>query len=778
MMVEKYIDLLPNYLRGNNITNHANLVDYEVKKILSILNDLSFITSLDKPLLIQKDQTFKEKNSTNYIFNVDYIIHINLDSECLKSINISGDYLFSKDYDEEENVINEEITVHFEKQFSWQDIWIYNPRILVTVETYDGNTYIRGYPENDVVTGDNYDHDPLLDVLGQVLGIPRKMYEEYQSLGGTSDGIYLIHNEQIVYPAFMGKEYDLQGNILLCSEDDYYYIERLKRFISLYAEDYIKALAYSILNTFVELKPLYDRDSSIIEGSTSSYTRGEYCAFIPVKNVEIWAKKRPSPHTEEIIDYSFQRYPNLSCSGFNNILSNNWLITRRLYFLSEVNIVLASSLINNSKYINDLAFNISLTTTTNNNIINAPLKVSLLCNSFNNDSEFQLFNTDIVQTDNNGTVIYRSNNINRDFTKIKYKIEYEGEYEIIGTLFKSNPVVLDMYSFKEGLFEYGLDYNSTIDTPDLVTPTGHTEYLDVGKGYLSYLKLPVIHSLNENQCIEVYHDDYTEKPSIYMGTRIFQTDNGIYLKDIIIPPELLNPNGVLTFEVYNGIIYAFEDSEYIGKWSFSNKTDFYLGIASDTGEISTQITKTDGTLSSVPSKTVWVGVNDTSVNNNLSYWITNGIDSESESPLVLSGEYLLRKHSIGYLQEIPVTGDFIMEIDVMCPHPYYGFGICKGYDDINGLIPVFSVDSNRYNDIDVFTWNKSGILNSIHLEENLIEDVFHKIILKRVNGKYELFYDDLEDKRFEIMGTNDAGYFYMANWQNSIFYCHNVTYNI
>ena len=61
--------------------------------------------------------------------------------------------------------------------------YITSSRFLVEVETYDEYHLFKGWPENDTIQEDHYDHDESLDSFGAQNRIPRKTYIQIDTLG-------------------------------------------------------------------------------------------------------------------------------------------------------------------------------------------------------------------------------------------------------------------------------------------------------------------------------------------------------------------------------------------------------------------------------------------------------------------------------------------------------------------------------------------------------------------------------------------------------------------
>lgn len=119
--------------------------------------------------------------------------------------------------DEENNVLDDVFYVEIELWNNEETLTKYLPSIepqyitasqfLIEVETYDEYHLFKGWPENDTIQEDHYDHDESLDSFGAQNRIPRKNYIPIDTLGDyyTSEPPF---NNQL-------------------TEDDYHYMKRM-----------------------------------------------------------------------------------------------------------------------------------------------------------------------------------------------------------------------------------------------------------------------------------------------------------------------------------------------------------------------------------------------------------------------------------------------------------------------------------------------------------------------------------------------------------------------
>jgi len=226
-----YMELLPNYLGGPNIEAHADIMDKSNLYLNDLFGLLSLWNTLERPILI-------EKNATT-LFDITMNVHIHVSSP-IKKISITGDYTYTMEYLESDSVLED--TISFEA-VGYRDT-ITNPYIVVSVETYDEVTYMKAYPENDTLENNVHDHDEFLDKMGTLLGISRRTYVPYNwSYGNLAE------------PQYFGKKI-INEVVQACTEDDYYYFQRLNYFLENKKRDVLYAL----------IKAKYNKNVLIVSG--------------------------------------------------------------------------------------------------------------------------------------------------------------------------------------------------------------------------------------------------------------------------------------------------------------------------------------------------------------------------------------------------------------------------------------------------------------------------------------------------------------------------------
>lgn len=201
MPMQKYSRYLPSYLDGDNIHRHAEILEGLDNLVYSQMKEIELWADLDRPILIERVAT-----SNVVVYNV----HIKC-TTFIRSISITGDYTLREEYTMDDGL--EETVITFAMP---NNSLVDMAEFIVEVVDYEDITYQKGYPENDTLMGDVYDHDTALDNLGLILNLPRKSYISYP-----------LSDADKSYPPYYGKE--VEDNVVQpCSEDDYYYVQRLK----------------------------------------------------------------------------------------------------------------------------------------------------------------------------------------------------------------------------------------------------------------------------------------------------------------------------------------------------------------------------------------------------------------------------------------------------------------------------------------------------------------------------------------------------------------------
>ena len=254
--MKKYAELLPSYLAGENINNHASIIDNQDTQILHKIQLLRLWNKLERPILIEKIQS-----SPNF---AKMKVHINTPDSIKKIIVKVENTPFITEYTEEQYITEE--TQLYDSILDQEHLSV-NVPIKVTVETYNGMTYQKAYPENDIKKNNINDHDIFLDIIGDLLGIPRRTYKDW--ITGSED---IEDDLRYTYPPCFAK-YDENGNMIAGTEDDWYYYQRLSYFVENYDSSFLPALMMKILYEWehINVSTVYNRKTSVTTPILNSF---------------------------------------------------------------------------------------------------------------------------------------------------------------------------------------------------------------------------------------------------------------------------------------------------------------------------------------------------------------------------------------------------------------------------------------------------------------------------------------------------------------------------
>lgn len=234
------------------------------KELLQQCNNLALSQDLNRPLQIQKIQNQSGLAVFNFYVYIENIKEVKIEQYSKENtMTVLVDETFTK-----ENVNNYSYSTTLT---STSEIIPYSNFKLI-VDTYDEYHYEKGYPENNIIQGNEYDHDTALDKLGKLLGVERYKHIEvgesdlYKTLPSYFDG---------------------------ATEDDYYYQERIKEYVSRFGVtslpqlDFWKRFGYDV--------EMYNRKRLLVnQGGVEDlkdcwvYDKNSdlYCCFIDCDNID------------------------------------------------------------------------------------------------------------------------------------------------------------------------------------------------------------------------------------------------------------------------------------------------------------------------------------------------------------------------------------------------------------------------------------------------------------------------------------------------------------
>lgn len=265
--LQEYLDQYPQFLDkspDSNFTRQTMVYNKQRKELLQQCNNLRLSQDLNRPLQIQKIQNQSGLAVFNFYVYIENIKEVKIEQYNKENtMTVLVDETFTK-----ENVNNYSYSTTLT---STSEIIPYSNFKLI-VDTYDEYHYEKGYPENNIIQGNEYDHDTALDKLGKLLGVERYKHIEvgesdlYKTLPSYFDG---------------------------ATEDDYYYQERIKDYVSRFGVtslpqlDFWKRFGYDV--------EMYNRKRLLVnQGGVEDlkdcwvYDKNSdlYCCFIDCDNID------------------------------------------------------------------------------------------------------------------------------------------------------------------------------------------------------------------------------------------------------------------------------------------------------------------------------------------------------------------------------------------------------------------------------------------------------------------------------------------------------------
>ena len=206
--MKKYYPTFLDKSDNSNFTKHLKVINTQQLDLYQSLKKLDLGKILNRPITIKKEQ------KVPYYQTLTFEVILNH----LKTVTIYKDHtiIYQETYDNE-NVNNFKYQLECEKSESIIPTEAY----VIDVTTYDEFHFQKGYPENDEKFNDIYDHDYNLDTIGNLLNIKRHNFRHVEP--------YQYYN---TLPRYHAKT----------TEDDYYYMERIKYYITHYNVDYLPVL--------------------------------------------------------------------------------------------------------------------------------------------------------------------------------------------------------------------------------------------------------------------------------------------------------------------------------------------------------------------------------------------------------------------------------------------------------------------------------------------------------------------------------------------------------
>jgi len=181
-----------NFFKSQSVTNNQLL------KVYQSLMEVKDSLRLDKKCLIWKEQSVPYEYTINFLVNYPLLKSV----KCYKNDTL----IYSEEYLEEDNIssFNYSYDSSDDIEVTEDTPIIPEDTFHIIVETYEEYLIQKGFPENDTIQGDMYDHDESLDEIGALNGVQRKTYKSTEDYAHTEPP----YNNRL-------------------SEDDYHYMNRI-----------------------------------------------------------------------------------------------------------------------------------------------------------------------------------------------------------------------------------------------------------------------------------------------------------------------------------------------------------------------------------------------------------------------------------------------------------------------------------------------------------------------------------------------------------------------
>ena len=195
------LDKFPYFVdknEGSNFYKSSIVINDGFKLFRQDLFNTHMGHRLEKRVLLWKEQ------SSDYDYTMNFYVHL----PYLKMVNLykNGSLIYTESYE-----YDDEVDTFIYSYDDTSNTVIPSDKYHITVETYEEYVLSKGFPENDTILGDMFDHDRSLDELGALYDIPRKKYVYKEST-----------NPENTEPRYNNRK----------SEDDYHYMNRILGYIS------------------------------------------------------------------------------------------------------------------------------------------------------------------------------------------------------------------------------------------------------------------------------------------------------------------------------------------------------------------------------------------------------------------------------------------------------------------------------------------------------------------------------------------------------------------
>ena len=319
--LQDLLELFPDFFDKSEVSNFymsQSVTNNQFKNLGQSLFDIVESIDLRKKCFIWKEQLVPYDYRIYFCANYPHIKNV----KCYKN----DEMICIEDYTYEENKetfhyiydsTNETNTLLENSTENTNPLIIPDDTFKIIIETYDEILIEKGFPENDEIQGNEYDHDISLDEIGAQNNIPRKKYAP------TSD----YQNTEPPY-----------NNCL--SEDDYHYMNRIIKYnLRLHTTPLpvlelwkIYGITANMINRESSLFKMFDENRHEPDWTPSPWEhKDQLCT--PIANLGkflLVSANTTLPHKNQVIRFTF-RYLNmyaepLTTNATVSIYLNNTLL--------------------------------------------------------------------------------------------------------------------------------------------------------------------------------------------------------------------------------------------------------------------------------------------------------------------------------------------------------------------------------------------------------------------------------------------------------------------
>jgi hypothetical protein len=550
-----YSDLLPSYLDGENIQKHSGVIERSDRYLDGLVELFSLWNKLERPILIKREQTGSTgvNDVTIYVNTPTPITEIIIEGDIEETITPTDTVTTS--YTNTGTINNPSIEIYTPPAPSAMRVRM--PEITATVHT-ETHTYTKTYPENDTIENNNADHDIFLDIIGGILGIPRRQYTE------VTIPPNLMGNFGCTTPPYMAKEVQtINSNALIlpCSEDDYYYKERLDYFINttdnlrLFRTVYDKDVVLLQKEDEVIPSELVGTDSTVLFTHIQKGIITMSSLNIDTTNIQEIAEQT-LPITRPV-----QIYPYATIIKYNSTTQEQYVNKYKLHLVLGLN----------AKTIDQGSATMEVP------IANLPVKIK-----YSDGTEVGTF-----ITDETGTAHINIDGARGGQQTLKWDLTREYPYfNVIDIRQISYNASLFKLSLSDDAWQYKIA-NGTAVT-DFEDPTILTNnHLDCGRGYMVYTPAinPSLVDLTDYNIHVVFHYT-TSAQRLLLGTLTIREDDTANIIGLNITPrsyesadQPITATHTLDFKFTDGVCSVYYDGTSTGVSRNFNGTEKMLYIA-------------------------------------------------------------------------------------------------------------------------------------------------------------------------------------------------------